>query len=108
MRQRDEDLRCLRAVVEAIGDGDREHSHFACDAVADMLEKLEGGRFPTLTPRQRAFVNRVADGCDVEPSEGPEDDGAPEGQRFTAGDVPRGKEVVVNVGPRPLRPPGRR
>lgn len=26
---------------------------------------------------------------------------------FSAGKVPRGKEVVVNVGPRPLRPPTR-
>ena len=53
-------------------------------------------------------LHDVTERLGVEPSVGPADDGGPEPVRFTSGAVPRDKEVTVNVGPRPLKPPGRR
>jgi hypothetical protein len=77
-------------------------------AFEDMLDTLEAGRFPSLTARQRKWANDVAERLGVEPSEGPEDDGAPKDTRFTDGPVPRGREVRSLVKGLAKCPPGRR
>ena len=106
--QRASDLRVLNVLL-----GDEEN-HLSLElattinAFADMLIALQEGRRETLTPKPRKWVNDVAEQVGIEPSLGPTDDGGPEPVRFTSGDVPRSKEVELNVGPRPLKPPGRR
>ena len=103
MTQRDEDLRCLRALCAEIEEDDGD----SAEAMRDMLARLERG-LPFLTARQRRYVNDVAERHGIDGADGPSEEGAPEGARFTAGAPPRGREVPSLVGALPLRPPGRR
>jgi hypothetical protein len=96
--RREDDLRVLRELLAL--DDERVPDDFA-----GMLDRLERGSW-SLSERQRAWVNDVARRCDVEPSDGPEDD-APKETRLTPGPVPRGREVESMVGALPKRPPGR-
>jgi hypothetical protein len=102
--QRASDIRVLRE-IRATDDG--EDARDVQEAFEGMLIRLEEGQ-GTLSPKQRKWVNDVARRLEIEPSIGPEDDEGPEPVRFTSGEIPRGKEVELNVGPLPLKPPGRR
>lgn len=63
----------------------------------DMLQYLQRSSRSILTTKQRAVVHDVLD--QFEPQYA---------NLVSEGKVPRGKEVVVNVGNKPLRPPQRR
>jgi hypothetical protein len=66
----------------------------------DMLAKLDMFDRP-LTPAQRKFAQSMLTGERFVPEEKYEN-------LVSSGQVPRGKEVELNVGPLPLRPPARR
>ena len=70
---------------------DNEHSAFD-----DMHHHLQLRRLSALTPKQRKWAHEVLDKWEPQYS-----------NDFSAGKVPRGKEVTVNVGLKPLKPPGR-
>jgi hypothetical protein len=68
-------------------------------AFPDMLHALERGGQEQLTEAQREAVVRSCERLGV----------AEEYENaWSAGTVPRGKDVTVNVGPKVLKPPGRR
>lgn len=100
MTQRDEDLALLTMVLE------KELPSDVRTAFEDMREQMttERGAGPTgplwvqhsLSPKQRDWVRRT--GLDHVPQYE---------NLYSAGKVPRGREVVVNTGPLPKRPPPR-
>ena len=63
----------------------------------DMLQYLQRSKYFILSAKQRAIVHDVLD--QYEPAYE---------NLVSAGKVARGKEVVINVGLKPLRPPQRR
>jgi len=97
MEQRILDQAGLVSVLEQeISDNERE-------AFEDMLFQVE--KRP-LSPKQRYWVNSVLERFDgTEPIGGLEDDGTPPEQRFTDGDIPRGKDVEPMWKDKPLKPP---
>lgn len=99
------DLRVLRWLLD---EDSGLNPDFIPDAFEDMLIRLEEHKQEMLTPKQRKWVNEKAELAGIEPSAGPVEDEGPDPVRFTSGAVPRGKEVTVNVGALPLKPPGRR
>ena len=72
-----------------------ELSDEAHSAFDDMHHQLQRSGRTTLSPKQRKWAQSVLDKHE------PQYENA-----FSAGKVPRGKEVTLNVGPRPLKPPG--
>lgn len=66
------------------------------DAFAEMLTWLDGRPRRRLSDKQRAWAQRKLDAL------------RPKYENlYSAGKVPRGREVAVNCGPLPLRPPSR-
>lgn len=70
---------------------DEEHSAF--DGIHHHLQLR---RLSVLSPKQRKWAQSVLNRHEPQYS-----------NDFSAGKVPRGKEVTVNVGLKPLRPPAR-
>ena len=65
-------------------------------AFTDMRDVLGRSRTAILSTKQRTWALAVLDQYEPQYT-----------NDFSAGKVPRGKEVTVNVGLKPLRPPGR-
>jgi hypothetical protein len=70
------------------------------EAFDDMLAKLDRFGRP-LTPAQKTWVQAAISGDRYEPEETYKNE-------FSSGKIPVGEPVVLNVGPLPKRPPGRR
>ena len=104
VEQGERDVKLLEELIGASHD----LSAYECEAFEGMLGTIESGRFQAMTAKQRRWANDVAQRLRIEPSEGPEDDGAPKETRFTNGPVPRGKEVQSMVKGLAKVPPGRR
>lgn len=88
------DLKRLRELVD-----DGRLNEWESMAFPDMPHALEKGGQEQLTEAQRDAVTRSCERLGV--AEDYEN-------AWSAGTVPRGKEVTVNTGPKVLRPPGRR
>jgi hypothetical protein len=67
------------------------------DAFSDMSVRLQRSAVATLSEKQRHWAQEVLDQWEPQYL-----------NDFSAGNIPRGKEVVLNTGPKPLRPPTRR
>jgi hypothetical protein len=93
--QAEKDAELIDAVLER-----DDLSDAARTAFEDMLGKL-AGRGYALSAKQRAWVLCAARGERYEPAEEYEN-------AFSAGRVPRGREVELLVRDKPLKPPGRR
>lgn len=96
-KQGTEDVRLLGLVCEQ----SEEIGAHATNAFGVMLTDLQSGDWRELTPKQRAWLNNVADKLDiVEPAK----------NLMSGGTVPRGKEVDLPpvLTRLPLKPPGHR
>ena len=76
---------------------DEKDSHDVSELSKEEVHALRRSEKHTLTSKQREWAQDVLEKWEPQYT-----------NDFSAGKVPRGKEVVVNVGLKPLRPPTRR
>ena len=88
---RQQDIELLTKLIEEFGDQLRKGE---LEAFKDMHTGLCNGTWSMLTEKQRAWCKKKLE------------DFIPEYENLvSSGKVPRGKEVVMNIGPLPKRPP---
>lgn len=104
MKGRSEDRKMLRALLR--NDDSLESKEL--EAFSGMWDRLDSGRIQTLTSRQREWVESVYFRLDLDKEEPAENLVSSGKVKVTEKERESLKQFLDSLGPRPLKPPGRK